>query len=86
MKPCKRGNIAERDKWGGCLCVDCKKFRAEKEKRWKSENKDKVATHRRTHKRKALKEEKDAIKKAWSDGIKKYKSEFNGADYYYNNA
>jgi len=23
---CKRGNVAERDKWGHCLCVDCKAY------------------------------------------------------------
>jgi hypothetical protein len=51
-KPCKRGNIAERDKWGHCLCVDCKEFHYKRHKetrkpgyqlQWQRENKEKVA-------------------------------------------
>jgi hypothetical protein len=48
---CKRGNIAERDKWGHCLCQDCKAYRyaIQKEHRpkeyqlnWQKANKGKV--------------------------------------------
>lgn len=51
-KQCKRGNIAERDNWGHCLCGDCKKYRYDKQianpnrltriRTWKQNNKDKV--------------------------------------------
>lgn len=48
---CKRGNIAERDRFGHCLCIDCKKFRKErskvtvdqnKRKEWEKANKEKI--------------------------------------------
>lgn len=29
---CKRGNVADRDKFGHCLCADCKAFRYERSK------------------------------------------------------
>jgi hypothetical protein len=46
---CKRGNISERNKWGHCLCVDCKEYRRlnakphsnEYVKEWRSKNKEK---------------------------------------------
>ena len=54
-KPCKRGNIAQRDKYGHCLCDECKAYnysvaRASEKKRayvkkWRVENKDKVASY-----------------------------------------
>jgi len=54
-KKCKRGNIAERDKWGHCLCDDCKKYRysiqiknpnrATYLKNWQKNNKDKIAAY-----------------------------------------
>lgn len=52
--PCKRGNIAARDKWGHCLCVDCKKFHSDRVKAtrrtgyladWRSRNPEKVKEH-----------------------------------------
>jgi len=52
QKPCKRGNISDRDKWGHCLCADCKAFHYERQKetrkpgyqlQWQRENKEKVA-------------------------------------------
>lgn len=52
---CKRGNISERNKWGHCLCIDCKKHRYETQlkrikstgysKKWQQENKDKVKSY-----------------------------------------
>ena len=48
---CKRGNIAERDKWGHCLCDDCKDYRYSVQKKnrpkdyqlkWQQKNKEKV--------------------------------------------
>lgn len=51
QKPCKRGNVADRDKWGHCLCAACKKFNADRVKKtrqpgyhrqWQRENKEKV--------------------------------------------
>lgn len=51
---CKRGNVAERDKFGHCLCADCKAFRYERaqtpQKRayraeWAAKNKEKVAAY-----------------------------------------
>lgn len=54
VKPCKRGNIAERDKWGHCLCVDCKEFHYQRHKEtrrpgyyqeWQNDNKEKVSAY-----------------------------------------
>ena len=51
MKACKRGNIAERDKWGHCLCSECKSYRYSIQKanrpigyqeEWQKQNKDKI--------------------------------------------
>ena len=51
---CKRGNITERDKWGHCLCIDCKAYRyfVQKENRpidyllnWQHKNKEKVQAY-----------------------------------------
>jgi hypothetical protein len=51
---CKRGNIAERDKWGHCLCQDCKSYRysvhkehspKEYQLNWQRANKDKVKNY-----------------------------------------
>jgi len=48
---CKRGNVADRDRFGHCLCVDCKRFRyeqqvarghAEYKRKWVAANPDKV--------------------------------------------
>jgi len=54
-KKCKRGNIAERDKWGHCLCVDCKNYRYSIQvnnpnrkqyvKKWKKNNKEKLYSY-----------------------------------------
>lgn len=63
-KPCKRGNISDRDKYGQCLCVDCKKYRYSIQKTrkketnyqstWQKNNKDKVKeyTQRWNHRNK----------------------------------
>ena len=55
LKRCKRGNIAERDKWGHCLCSDCKEYRYSTQiknpnraaylKNWQKNNKDKIAAY-----------------------------------------
>ena len=55
QKPCKRGNLYERDRWGHCLCIDCKLHRCEVNisnpktklyrKKWAQENKDKVRNY-----------------------------------------
>ena len=52
MKKCKRGNISKRDKWGHCLCDDCKKYKylvqrnrpniKEYAKNWARNNKGKI--------------------------------------------
>jgi hypothetical protein len=52
---CKRGNIAKRDRFGHCLCDDCKKYRYEKQmanpsrltriRIWRQKNKDKVCEY-----------------------------------------
>lgn len=51
---CKRGNVAERDRFGHCLCIDCVKFRAEtqkkrgvtlKKKEWILKNKTKISEY-----------------------------------------
>ncbi len=48
---CKRGNIAQRDKWGHCLCQKCKDHnksirektdRSEYQKEWRKQNKEKI--------------------------------------------
>jgi hypothetical protein len=54
-KRCKRGNIAERDKWGHCLCFDCKRYRYKKQisnpqrenyaKEWRNSNKNKTSEY-----------------------------------------
>jgi len=54
-KKCKRGNIAERDKFGHCLCIDCKKYRYSVQinnpnrnkyvQKWKEDNKEKLYSY-----------------------------------------
>jgi delta 1-pyrroline-5-carboxylate dehydrogenase len=67
---CKRGNIADRDKWGHCLCIDCKTHRKvisgrnpnrkEYLKKWQKANSEKTTQYtakwvkRNPAKRKAL--------------------------------
>lgn len=56
---CKRGNIAERDKWGHCLCADCKAYNNGVRKKnpnrpayileWKKNNPDKLKTYQMNH-------------------------------------
>lgn len=70
---CKRGNIAERDRSGHCLCVDCKAFKAEYRKQnsrtqyaaeWQRNNKDKVAQYQKTWLT-ANSKKRRAIEAAW---------------------
>lgn len=74
-KPCKRGNVADRDKWGHCLCADCKLFQSLRQKEtrrpgyhaeWRSQNPEKVKeyTARWITENKA---QRDAIVKSWRE-------------------
>lgn len=74
-KPCKRGNISERDKWGHCLCLDCKKFHYEQQKKsrspgyaaeWRNKNPEKVKEYIAKWMT-ANKEKRKAIVKSWRD-------------------
>lgn len=73
---CKRGEIAERDKYGHCICDKCKEYRysvqkknknrAEYQKEWRRKNKDKIARYSK----KWINENKDKRKqvvKSWRD-------------------
>lgn len=75
IKPCKRGNIAERDKAGHCLCDACKGFRYQRmketrphgyDREWRMKNKDKVGGYTKKW-NKENKEQRDRIVKNWRD-------------------
>lgn len=65
---CKRGNVAPRDKWGHCLCADCKAAtkagksdRREYHRQWRSENPDKVRSYSQRWREKNPEKRKEII-------------------------
>ena len=76
MKACKRGNIAPRDKWGHCLCQDCKAHRKETQqkqvgrveyqRKWNALNKEKLSGYSKKW-RDNNKEQRTAIVSAWRE-------------------
>jgi hypothetical protein len=74
MKPCKRGNVAARDRFGHCLCVDCKAYRAEYQRsnrkaykaEWQRRNRDKVRGYQARYKA-AHPEKRAATVQSWRD-------------------
>jgi hypothetical protein len=73
MKPCKRGNIADRNKHGHCQCKDCKSFRNKRSNElrrpgyhadWRENNKEKVSAYVKKWNENNKKQRRD-IEKAW---------------------
>jgi hypothetical protein len=72
MKPCKRGNVAPRNRFGHCQCVDCKAFRADYQRanrkeyqaEWQRRNKEKVREYQARYKA-AHPEKREAAIQSW---------------------
>lgn len=84
-KKCKRGNVAERDKFGHCLCPLCKSHhyktqinnpnRKEYVKIWRKKNKDKVASYTKKWNEENKEQRREIVnnwKKKNPEKVKKY--------------